>query len=143
VVLFPYTKEPKPPGFGSFSIICLFFVSLHLGEAFAAVYRAIFTGLEGNAGFAAAASAGGSEHFTFGAGGILAGVTAGLAALGLVYKASFSVEFLFAGGEYKFVAAFFAYQGLVFVHLFYLAFGYDCVTLFVVQSESGRKRSEQ
>ena len=84
---------------------------LHLGEALAAVNRAIFTGSEGNAGFLAAGSADSGEHLSLGLGSaaVLAGVTAVSASLGLVLKASFSVELLLTGGENEFLAAVFAY----------------------------------
>ena len=88
-------------------------------EAVTAVHRAVSAGLEGNLGFAAAAIADHGEH---GPGSIavavlgLAGVTACLAAAGLILEALFSVEFLFAGGEDEFVSAVTASQSLVFVH---------------------------
>jgi hypothetical protein len=78
-------------------------------------------------------SAGGGEILSGSTAGVLLGVAASLAALGLVLEALFLVELLLTGGEHKFVAAFLAYQGLVlenlfgtghhdfFVHCFYLA----------------------
>ena len=48
------------------------------------------------------------EVLTGAAGGVLAGVAAGLAALGLILEAALCVEFLLAGGENEFVAALFA-----------------------------------
>ena len=42
------------------------------------------------------------------AGGVLARVTAGLAALGLVLEAALRVELLLTGGEHELVAALFA-----------------------------------
>ena len=47
---------------------------------------------------------------------ILALIAAWLTALWFVYKALGCVEFLFAGCEYKFSAALFADEFLVFVH---------------------------
>ena len=63
---------------------------------------------DGNTSFATAGCAGSSEEFSGSTGRILAGVTAGLAALGLILEASLSVEFLLAGGENELIAALFA-----------------------------------
>ena len=88
-------------------------------EAVTAVHGTISAGLERNLGLAAAAIADHGEH---GPGSAtvavlgFTGVTAGLAAAGLVLEALLSVEFLFAGGENKFVSAVTASQSLVFVH---------------------------
>ena len=90
---------------------------LHAGEALAAVNGTIFTGLEGHLAGFAAGGASGVEHLAGGTGGLLASVTAVLAALGLILEAAGSVEFLFTGGEYELIAALFAYQGLVLIHL--------------------------
>ena len=46
----------------------------------------------------------------------LAGVTAGLAALGLIGEALFCIELLLAGSENEFLSAFFTGQCLVSVH---------------------------
>ena len=81
---------------------------LHLCKAVAAVHRTIVSGLEGHAGFAAAGSAGGCEKLTGTTGGVLAGITAGLAALGLVLEALLRIELLLAGGENEFIPALFA-----------------------------------
>ena len=80
----------------------------HLGEALAAVDRTVRLGLEGNLGLAAAGSANSGEILTGAAGGVLASITAGLAALGLVLEAALSVELLLTGGEHELVAALFA-----------------------------------
>jgi len=88
----------------------------HLVEALAAVNRTVGLGLKGDPGLAAAGSAGGSEVLTGATGRVLAGVTAGLAALGLVLEAALRVELLLTGGKGELVAALFAYQDLVFVH---------------------------
>jgi len=92
----------------------------HTSEALAAVNRTVGLRLEGNLSLTAAGSAGSGEELAGTAGSGLAGVTAGLAALGLVLEATLSVELLLAGGEHELIAAFLAYQSLVFVH---------CVTL--------------
>ena len=88
-------------------------------EALAAVDGTILAGSEGNLSGLAAVSADGIVHLTGSAGsgtGGLAGLTARLAAGGLILEALLSVEFLFTGGEHKFSATVFAYQRLVFVH---------------------------
>ena len=81
---------------------------LHLCKAIAAVHRTIISGLEGYAGFSAAGSAGGGEELTGTTGSVLAGIAAGLAALGLVLEALLRIELLLAGGEYELIAALFA-----------------------------------
>jgi hypothetical protein len=83
-------------------------VGAHLSEALAAVHGAIGLGLEGNLGLAAATGAGSGEELTGATGSVLASVTAGLAALGLVLEATLSVELLLTGGENEFGAALFA-----------------------------------
>ena len=102
-----------------FFAIALAFVA-HLSEALAAEYRAIGLGLEGHLGLAAAACTGSGEELTGTTSVVLASVTAGLAALGLILETTLSVELLLAGSEHELVAAFLTYQSLVFVH---------CVTL--------------
>ena len=81
-------------------------VLAHLCEALAAVDRTIGLRLEGNTSFAAAVGADSSEVLSRAAGSILASVTAGLAALGLILEASLRVELLLTGGEHGFGAAF-------------------------------------
>ncbi len=81
---------------------------LHLCKAIAAIHRTIVSGLERNAGFAAAGSAGGGEKLTRTTGSVLAGVTAGLAALGLILETLLRIKLLLAGGENEFIAALFA-----------------------------------
>ena len=83
-------------------------VGLHLSEALAAEHRAIGLGLEGNLGLAAATGAGSGEELTGCTGGVLAGITAALAALGLILEATLSVESLLASGEHELLAALFA-----------------------------------
>ena len=91
---------------------CLLFNRLtlctHLSEALAAVYGTVGLGLEGNLCLAAATGASSSKEFAGTTGGVLASVTACLAALGLVLEAALSVEFLLTSGEGEFVAALFA-----------------------------------
>ena len=80
----------------------------HLSEALAAVHGTVGLGLEGNLGLAAATGASSGEELTGATGGVLASITASLAALGLVLEATLCVEFLLTGGENEFVAALFA-----------------------------------
>ena len=93
---------------------------LLLCEAFAAVNGSVFAGLEGNFCNAAAFVTGSFEPFAFAATGVLACITASLAALRFVYETFFSIEFLFACCEYDFCAAFLAFECFVFVHEIYL-----------------------
>ncbi len=81
----------------------------HLGKALAAVDGTVGLGLERNLGFAAAGSANSGKELTRAAGGVLASVTAGLAALGLILEAALSVELLLASGKNELFAALFAY----------------------------------
>ena len=76
-----------------------------LGEAVAAVNRAIALGLKRNLGLAAAGSAGSGEQLAGGAGSVLAGSTASLALLGLVLETASSIELLLTGGENELLAA--------------------------------------
>ena len=80
----------------------------HLSEALAAVNRTIGLGLEGNLCLAAACCTCSCKELTGAAGGVLASVAAGLAALGLILEAALCVEFLLTGGENEFLAALFA-----------------------------------
>ena len=66
----------------------LLLVRLDLGEAIAAVDRTVRLGLKRHASLAAAGGAGSREVLTGTASGVLARVTAGLAALGLVLEAA-------------------------------------------------------
>jgi enamine deaminase RidA (YjgF/YER057c/UK114 family) len=93
----------------------------HLSEALAAEHGTVGLGLEGNLSLAAATGAGSGEELTGATGGVLASITAVLAALGLVLEATLSVESLFASGEHELIAALFANQILIFVHCFYLS----------------------
>ena len=109
------SKNPPLAGRASSSILH----SATGSEAFAAVDRTIFLRLEGNLGGFAAFGTDRVIHNTRSAGSRaigLAGLTAGLAAGGLVLEALFGVEFLLTGGEHKFLATVFAYQRFVFVH---------------------------
>ena len=85
----------------------LFFV--HLSKALAAINRTVLTGTEGNLRLFAAVGANGGEHLTVGSLVLLAGVAAGLAALGLIGKTALGIELLLTGGEHELIATFFAY----------------------------------
>jgi len=80
----------------------------HLSEALAAVDGTIGLGLKGNLRLSAACGADSGKELTRAAGRILACVTAGLAALGLVLEATLCVELLLTGGENEFFATLFA-----------------------------------
>ena len=84
-------------------------VGTHLSEALAAENGTVGLGLEGNLCFAAATSAGSGEELTGATGSVLASVTAGLAALGLILEAALCVELLLTSGEHELVAALFAH----------------------------------
>jgi hypothetical protein len=88
----------------------------HLCEALAAVDGTIRLRLKGHASLTAAGSAGSREILTGTAGRVLAGDTAGLAALGLILEALLGVKLLLTGGEHELLAAFLAHKGLVFEH---------------------------
>ena len=83
-------------------------VGAHLSEALAAVHGTVGLGLKGDLGFAAATGAGSGEELTGATSVILAGITASLAALGLVLEAALCVELLLTGGEHELIAALFA-----------------------------------
>jgi len=88
----------------------------HLREALTAVDRTVRLRLKRNSGLAAAGSAGSSEELSGSTDSVLASVTAGLAALGLILEALFRIEFLLTGGENELCAALFALQRFVFEH---------------------------
>ena len=58
-----------------------------------------------NAGLTTAGSAGSGEELTGATGGVLASVTAGLAALGLVLETALGLKLLLTGGENELVTA--------------------------------------
>ena len=88
------------------------------GKALAAVYGTVLFGLEGNLSGLSAFCANSVVHLTRSAGSTacLTGLTAGLAAGGLVLESLFGIEFLFTGSENELSATVFAYQRFVFVH---------------------------
>lgn len=80
----------------------------HLGKAIAAIHRTVRFGLKRHLGLAAASSTNSGEILTGTAGSVLAGVTAGLAALRLILEAALSIEFLLTGGENELLTTLFA-----------------------------------
>ena len=91
-------------------LFCLRILALcaHLSEALAAENGTVGLGLEGNLCFAAAASAGRGKELTGATDAVLTGITASLAALGLILETALCVEFLLTSGENEFAAALFA-----------------------------------
>ena len=79
-----------------------------LSVAIAAEHGTIGLGQERNLAGFAATSADDVILLTGGTGSVLASVTAGLAALGLVLEAALCVELLLTSGEHELVAALFA-----------------------------------
>jgi len=103
---------PKGRSFFAFSIL------LSLAEAFAAINRTIFAGLEGNLAGVAALGANRIVHLAGAAdtAGSFTCVSACLAALRLVGKALLGEEFLLAGREYEFASTFLTGESFVFEH---------------------------
>src|SRR5699024_9749685 len=101
-------KEPPPPKAAG-ALLGYNLVLLDPSEAVGAVDGAVLTGLEGNLAGLAAGCADSVVHLALagrgGTGAVLAGVTASLAALGLVLKAAGCVELLLAGSPNKLLAA--------------------------------------
>ena len=86
------------------------------GISFAAIYRSVVRGLEGNLCFLAALCACGCKELSGGLACVLSCVAARLTSLGLVLEAALCVELLLACGENEFCAAILTNQCLVFVH---------------------------
>jgi hypothetical protein len=91
-------------------------LAAHLSKTVAAINGTVALRLKGDTRFPAAVGTGGSKELSGAAGCVLAGVTAGLAALRLILEAVLCVEFLLTGSEYELVATFLAYKRLVFKH---------------------------
>ena len=114
------TRRRKPTGFCLCSNNATWRSALlitMLREALAAIDGTVTLGNKRNGGGFAALGADGLVLLAGGgsAGG-LAGVTALLAAGGLVLETFFSVEFLFTGGEHKFSATVAARERFVLIH---------------------------
>ena len=93
---------------------------LLLLEALAAIYRAIFTGLERNLARISTACANRIIHLALGLSVASLGLTliaASLAAKGLVLKTLLSIKFLLSCSEDEFLSAIFADQCFVVIHV--------------------------
>jgi hypothetical protein len=99
-----------------FSILVQLLSCLHCCKAFAAVYRSVAVGLERNLGSLAAVSANSFKHLSGSLTCILASIATGLASLGLILEALFSIEFLLACSENEIVSAVLALQCDVLIH---------------------------
>ena len=93
---------------GSVGLLGKLALVAHLSEALAAVHRTVGLRLEGNLCLTAATGTGSSKELAGATGAVLAGITAGFAALGLVLEAALCVELLLTGGENEFLTALFA-----------------------------------
>ena len=89
---------------------------LHRRVTFAAIYRSVVSGLEGNTGFVATVSAYSREELLLCLTGVLSCIAASLASLRLVLETSFCIELLLAGSEGELLSAVLTLQNLVFVH---------------------------
>jgi len=105
-------------------------------KALAAIYSLAFGGVERNLALFATFSANCIEHFSCTLDAVLSCGTAFLASLGFVIEALLCIEFLLTCGEHKLIAAIFAFQCLVLVHVFYLALKIDN---FCPQTDSNRR----
>ena len=103
------TDKTNRAGIPALFIILQLAVGTHLSEALAAENGTVGLGLEGNLCIVAATSAGSGEELTGATSVILAGITACLAALGLVLETTLCVELLLTSGEHELVAALFAH----------------------------------
>ena len=99
----------KAAASGSSLFLILLTVLSHTSKALAAVNRSVRLGLKGNFRLAAAGSAGSGEVLSGATGSILASITAGLAALGLILEASLGIELLLTGSKNELRATFFAH----------------------------------
>ena len=106
-------KIPRRLTCGAFQTLLiadiLFLILLQLCKALTAVNRSVLSGLEGDLSYIAAVGASSFIHLSALLGRILSCVAAGLAALGLVHEAFFSIELLLTGGEHELVAAVLTY----------------------------------
>ena len=81
----------------------------HLSKALAAEYGTIGLGLKGNLCLAAAGCTNCGKELAGSTGCILACVTAGLAALGLILETALCIELLLTCGEHELLTTFLAY----------------------------------
>ena len=94
---------------------CLVLLS-SLRKALAAVHSLAFGRIEGHFRFLTALSANRNEHLAGTLGGVLSGITASLASLGLILEALLCIELLLTGGEHEILAAILAFQRFVLKH---------------------------
>jgi len=92
-------------------------VTASCGKAFTAVNGLAFGRIEGHFASFSAVSADSIKHLSGASRSGLACIAAGFASLGLVLEALLCIEFLLTGGEHEIIAAFFALQCLVLIHL--------------------------
>ena len=95
-----------------------------LCEALAAVYRTIRLRLKRYTGFRTAHGTGCYEILTWASRGVLSRIAAVFAALRLVLESTLCVELLLTSGKDEIFSALLALQGLVCIHVFYLAYGF-------------------
>ena len=110
--------KKRPPEGGRIAAYEL--LALHGGVAFAAIDGTVFARLEGHLGGRAAVRADRVVHFA-GAAVVprsLVRLTALTAAGRFILETLLGIEFLFAGGEHKFLAAVAADQRFVLIHVF-------------------------
>lgn len=119
----------------------LLLLLLDFGEAFTAVYRAVFPWLERNLAWFAACRTYGIEHFTLRPPRVFTSIAALFASLRLIYKALLCIKFLLASCENKFLTTFFADKFLVLVHAFYLALRFDLPTDGIEPTPLKKQRS--
>ena len=131
--IFDAKRRAEIPALLSISSMFLCFLA-HLCKALAAVYGSVRLGLERNLCLTTTCCTNSGEILTGTASCILASITAGLAALGLILEAALCIELLLTSGEHEFLATLFAYQCLVFVHVFTLSFDRKniCVQLLLI-----------
>ncbi len=96
----------------------LLFLCFHSSKAFAAVNRSVIAGLERNFCFLATVCTNSCKEFSCSLACVLSCVTASFASLRFILKSACFVEFLFTGGENKFLAAVLTYQCFVLIHFF-------------------------
>lgn len=102
-------------------VLVVLLLFLNACKAVTAIHRSVRFWLKGNSCFSTTGSTYSCEHFSGCFRSIFAGIPARLAALRLILEASLCIKFLLAGGEYKFLAAFFTDKCLVLVHFLTLS----------------------
>lgn len=100
-------------------LFCVCSGIVSLCKAFSAIVVLALHGCKGNGVLFTAICADNCRSLSLRSACVLASLSAGLAALGLIHKAFFSVEFLLSCGKNEFFAAILANECLVFVHEIY------------------------